>query len=203
MLRAAAQHRTQRDAAIVDAGAAGDRGAREPAAPALVGDISNSLAAVAAASRRGDAGAASFHELLGFNEPNPARWLRRGARRRSTRSRLTATFACQPGAARAVLGRRRSCSARFAPSSTRTRSAVTSVHLGESPEEVEFLRNGTGPWRSLLERSACGTTTGGAGCSGGLSRRSGFPRPARTLVVHGVQFDGTELDDCARSAPRS
>ncbi len=27
-----------------------------------------------------------------------------------------------------------------------------SLHLGESPEEVEFLLDGTGPWRDLLER---------------------------------------------------
>ena len=28
---------------------------------------------------------------------------------------------------------------------------VSTVHLGESPEEVEFLKKGTGPWRMLLE----------------------------------------------------
>ena len=28
---------------------------------------------------------------------------------------------------------------------------MSTVHVGESPEEIEFLKKGTGPWRTLLE----------------------------------------------------
>ena len=62
-----------------------------------------------------------------------------------------------------------------------------SIHLAESAAEMEFLRNGSGAWREVLERvgawnpswqiPGCGPVEYLAGC-GLLS--------ARTLVVHGV-----------------
>ncbi len=36
---------------------------------------------------------------------------------------------------------------------------VSSIHLAESPEEIEFIRNGTGPWRALLEELRVWTET--------------------------------------------
>ena len=72
---------------------------------------------------------------------------------------------------------------------------VTSVHLGESPEEVEFIRRGTGPWRALLDDLGLWTD---AWVPPGTSpvaylEQLGF-LDRRVLAVHGVQFDGDDLD---------
>jgi aminodeoxyfutalosine deaminase len=75
-----------------------------------------------------------------------------------------------------------------------------SVHLAESREEVEFIRSGTGPWRTLLEElgswDASWAAPGGTpvefldGC--------GF-LDSRLLAVHGVQMTRGDL---ARLAER-
>jgi aminodeoxyfutalosine deaminase len=76
--------------------------------------------------------------------------------------------------------------------------SVTSVHLGESAQEVEFLRHGTGPARVMLERLGVWTD---AWRPPGVSPVAYLDDldflDARTLVVHGVQFDP---DDLARLA---
>src|SRR4030095_17046416 len=69
-----------------------------------------------------------------------------------------------------------------------------SVHLAESREEVEFIRSGTGPWRTLLEElgswDASWAAPGGTpvefldGC--------GF-LDSRLLAVHGVQMSRGDL----------
>jgi cytosine/adenosine deaminase-related metal-dependent hydrolase len=71
---------------------------------------------------------------------------------------------------------------------------IMSVHLGESPEEVELLEQGSGAWRSMLEAIGmwrddwqvprCGPVQF-------LERHGVIDR--RTLVVHGVQFDDAAL----------
>jgi cytosine/adenosine deaminase-related metal-dependent hydrolase len=72
--------------------------------------------------------------------------------------------------------------------------ALTSVHLGESVQEVQFLRDGTGPFRALLERLGVWTDTWTPPGASPVSYLDalGF-LDARTLVVHGVQFDGADL----------
>ena len=170
-----------------------------------VGDISNSMMS-APAMRQANLDGVIFHELLGFKE-------RDGALLEATR---------EMRAAAAASGARVSL-APHAPYSTSIelfraiRAAVsehdcpiTSVHLGESPEEVEFLEKGTGPWRTMLQLIG--------------AWREDWPVPAcdpvsyldrhgviddRTLVVHGVQFDdgalarlaeiGATLVTCPRS----
>ena len=73
--------------------------------------------------------------------------------------------------------------------------AVSTVHLGESPEEVELLKKGTGPWRALLEE--LGVWNEGwqvPQCSPvEYLAEMGFLNRS-VLAVHGVQFDGTDLD---------
>ena len=69
-----------------------------------------------------------------------------------------------------------------------------SVHLGESPEESELLRTGSGPWRRMLEAMgawrddwpvpACDPVTY-------LDRQGLIDR--RTVLAHGVQFDDAAL----------
>jgi cytosine/adenosine deaminase-related metal-dependent hydrolase len=75
---------------------------------------------------------------------------------------------------------------------------ITSVHLGESRSEVDFLRDGSGPWPGILKWVG--------------STRDDWSPPgldpvqylealgmldARTLVVHGVQFDEAALSRLA------
>jgi cytosine/adenosine deaminase-related metal-dependent hydrolase len=69
-----------------------------------------------------------------------------------------------------------------------------SVHLGESAQEIEFLRDGTGEWRALLESLGvwnAAWTPPGCGPVDYLDRL-GLVN-ARLLAVHGVQFTGAEL----------
>ena len=75
------------------------------------------------------------------------------------------------------------------------RRRVRRVHLGESPEEVEFLAHGTGPWRDAARRrSASGPTTGRPPGVSPVEYLAdlGF-LDSRVLAVHGVQFDGDDL----------
>jgi cytosine/adenosine deaminase-related metal-dependent hydrolase len=157
---------------------------------AAVGDITNSLAAVEPMRTAGLTGVV-FHELLGFKE-------RDGATIKASHDKR---------AAAALHGIRISL-APHAPYSTSVelfraiREAVNasdcpimSVHLGESPEEVELLETGGGPWRGMLE--AIGVWRDdwpmpGCGPVQFLERHGVID--ARTLVVHGVQFDDVALE---------
>lgn len=155
-----------------------------------VGDITNSLAAVEPMIAAGLDGVV-FHELLGFKE-------RDGALLPATRELRTAA---------AARGARVSL-APHAPYSTSVelfkaiRDAVTSsdcpimsVHLGESAEEVELLEKGSGPWRGMLHAIGAWRDDWpipGCGPVQFLDRHGLID--ARTLVVHGVQFDAAALD---------
>ena len=87
---------------------------------------------------------------------------------------------------------------------------VTTVHLGESAQEVEFVRDGTGPARVMLEQLGVWTdawTPPGTSPVAYLDDLQFID--ARTLVVHGVQFTSEDLDRLRRrgatlvSCPRS
>jgi len=72
---------------------------------------------------------------------------------------------------------------------------VTSVHLGESPEELEFIKQGTGPWRTLLEELGVWTDEWqppGTSPVAYLDQLGFLDR--RVLAVHAVQFEGEDLD---------
>ena len=86
----------------------------------------------------------------------------------------------------------------------------SSVHLGESAEEVRFIRTGEGPWRTLLEELGVWTD---AWRAPGVSPvaylvDAGF-LDRRVVVVHGVQFTDGDLTQLASigativSCPRS
>ena len=156
---------------------------------AAIGDISNSLRSVGP-MRRANVDGVVFHELLGFKE-------RDGALLESTRAlRVEASGA----GARVSL-------APHAPYSTSLelfgaiRSAVSasdcrimSVHLGESPEEVELLEKGTGPWRGMLEMIGAWRSDWaipGCGPVSYLDQHGLIDE--HTLVVHGVQFGDADL----------
>ncbi len=154
-----------------------------------VGDITNSLAAVEPMLEAGLHGVV-FHELLGFKERDGAliestRALRAAASARGARISLAphAPYSTSVELFKAI---RAAVSASDCP--------ILSVHLGESIEEVELLEKGSGPWRGMLQ--AIGVWRDdwdipGCGPLQFLDRHGVID--ARTLVVHGVQFDDAAL----------
>jgi cytosine/adenosine deaminase-related metal-dependent hydrolase len=154
-----------------------------------VGDVSNSLAAVKPMKDAGLKGVV-FHELLGFTERDGAliestREQRAAAARHGIQITLAphAPYSTSVELFRAI---RRAVSSSDCP--------IMTVHLGESPEEVELLERGSGPWRGILETigawrddwevPACGPVQ--------FLERHGL-LDSQTLVVHGVQLDDRSL----------
>ena len=157
---------------------------------AAVGDVSNALVSPPVL-RDAVMPAVVFHELLGFRDADGRR----------------AVAESRPRRARAEGGGVRVVAAAHAPFSVSaelftairdevraTPASITSVHVGESPEEVQLLRDGSGPWRTRLEelgawRSdwvAPGRGPGDYLCDLGVIA-------AGTLAVHGVQLTDREL----------
>jgi cytosine/adenosine deaminase-related metal-dependent hydrolase len=74
-----------------------------------------------------------------------------------------------------------------------------SVHLAESSEEVEFVRDGTGPWRELLEEVGAwdsSWTPANVSPVEYLDRQRFLD--SRVLAVHGVQMTPSDLACLAR-----
>jgi cytosine/adenosine deaminase-related metal-dependent hydrolase len=79
------------------------------------------------------------------------------------------------------------------------RTAVpSSVHLGESVEEIAFLAGGTGPWRSLLDHLGVWDESWTAPACGPVEYldRLGF-LDERVLCVHGVHLTDAALEALA------
>jgi cytosine/adenosine deaminase-related metal-dependent hydrolase len=155
---------------------------------AAVGDITNSLAAwvpLAASALS----AVVFLELLGFNVTDPEKLVSSAAERLAAltpvallRSAIVphAPYSVSPALLRAI--------ARF------PQEGPISVHVGESPDEMELLRSGRGGWRQLLEKfgvwaadwipPACGPVE--------FLSRAGL-LSERLLAVHCVQLTNEEL----------
>lgn len=174
---------------------------------ALVGDISNTLVTFGPLTRSPLA-AVVFYELIRFNAPDPegfvedaCRELDRFIETENVRTSLAAhaPYSVAPLVLRAI--RRAVDLDSFAP---------CSVHLSESADEVEFIRNGGGAWRPFLEDvgawDATWTPPGGSPVQ--FLDESGF-LDGRVLAVHGVQMTksdlarlasrGTTLVSCPRS----
>jgi cytosine/adenosine deaminase-related metal-dependent hydrolase len=158
----------------------------------LVGDVSNTLVTVPLLREAGMP-AHVFYELIGFNHADPAARVRdarayiasTGARGRGIRVSLAphAPYSVSPGLFAAIRA-----------DVDTDPLGVTSVHLGESPGEVELLRYGTGPVRAMLEQLGVWTD---AWKIPGLSPTEymaglGFTG-ADSLLVHGVQFTSDDL----------
>ena len=179
------------DRAIIDAARASLEDARA-AGTGVIGDISNSLVSLQVLRESGTA-AHVFHELLGFNVPDP------GGLVRAARDRLdhagpgdglvrTSITAHAPYSVAPALFEEISSDLSSHP------RAPSSVHLGESPEEVLFLRDGSGPIRTVLDAvgvwnprwtpPACGPVE--------YVERFGLVTE-RLLAVHGVQLTDREL----------
>lgn len=168
-----------------------------------IGDIGNTTAAVGPL-RDAALDAWHFREVLGFRGG-------RGAQKARDAWHAAATDAAAPAGG----GRLRFGVAPHAPYSTapdliagvvagldvdeRRRS---SLHLGESPEELQLLADGTGPWRTVLEAfdtwdpswpvPACAPVA--------YLQRIGALH-ARLLIVHGTQLTAPELQALAVAGP--
>jgi cytosine/adenosine deaminase-related metal-dependent hydrolase len=158
----------------------------------LLGDVGNTLVTVALLREEGMA-AHVFHELTGFDLPNP------DDRVRQARANVDAA-GVEAGGVRVSLAPHAPYSvspALFAAIRADLDAqprGLSSVHLAESPEEVELLRHGTGAARAMLERLGVWTD---AWPVPGVSpvaylTRLGF-LDSRVMVVHGVQLDGEDL----------
>jgi cytosine/adenosine deaminase-related metal-dependent hydrolase len=158
----------------------------------LFGDVSNTLASSDALVQSG-AAAVVFHEVIGFQSDRALKLADEALRRieRQPAGELVryslaahAPYSVSPAlfqAIRRVLGREA--------------FSRCSVHLAESEAETEFLLEGTGPWRQLLEELGTWDSSWLAPECGAVEYldRMGFIGD-RLLVVHGVQLSRTELE---------
>jgi cytosine/adenosine deaminase-related metal-dependent hydrolase len=172
----------------------------------LFGDVTNDLT-TPAIFQAAHVAAVVFHELLGFRAADAADRLTGAAPGWSgwpsdeVRVSLAphAPYSVSPALFRGIRQARDA-----AP------GARTTVHLAESPEEVEFIRAGTGPWRAMLEDlGAWDWSWQPPRCSPVEYVASLGLLDDRLLAVHGVQCSpddiqrlkqsGTTLVVCPRS----
>ena len=164
---------------------------------AVVGDISNTLVSFSQLVESPLA-AVVFHEVIRFNTADPRGVVEKARRAidtlpvtESVRASLAAhaPYSVAPLVFRAI---KASVGAQL--------HARCSVHVSESPEEVEFIRTGTGAWRVLLEElgswDAAWVAPGGTPVE--FLDACGF-LDEHVVAVHGVQMT---RDDLARLASR-
>ena len=158
----------------------------------LVGDITNSLASYAPLAQS-DLSATIFYELLGFAAADPDGMVATAAQRlnalpENSRVRLAiaphAPYSVSPALFQAIV--------------QHASGGTISVHLGESAEEVQFLRDGSGAWRALLERLGAWTSDWTAPSCDPVAYldRLGLVDPS-LLAVHGVQLTDAALTTLA------
>lgn len=159
---------------------------------ALVGDISNDLVTSRVLAERRLA-ALVFHELIGFKNQNAPKTIADALERLAAmpssgllRHSLAphAPYSVSPAlfsAIKAELGR--------------DPIARSSVHLAESEAEVQFLEDGTGPWRQFLEdMNAWDPAWTAPGCTPVEYLEKMSFIDDRLLIVHGVQLTDGELE---------
>jgi cytosine/adenosine deaminase-related metal-dependent hydrolase len=175
----------QDDPAAIAAGVAEARAA----GTALVGDVTNTLAAVPALKAAGLA-AVFFYELIGFNVADSWRMASEAmeavAKLETDRVRGTiaphAPYSVSPELFRDIARE------------VDMRKTVSSVHAGESREEMTFLRDGKGPWREMLLQFNSWNPKWRPPDCGPIEYldRLGV-LTGRLLVVHAVQLGASEL----------
>ena len=176
------------DPDVLAAATSAAREARDSGTVAI-GDISNSLASVGPMADEG-LGGVVFHELIGFKERD-GRLVTGSAAAREQFSGRGVPITIAPHAPYSVSAELFQAVRHEVDASDRP---ITSVHLGESPEEIEMLATGTGAWPQMLKRVGAWRadwTPPACGPVEYLDRLRFLD--ARTLVVHGVQFDDASL----------
>jgi cytosine/adenosine deaminase-related metal-dependent hydrolase len=165
----------------------------QAAGTVLVGDISNTLVTVPLLREAGMP-AHVFYELLGFNEPDPVGRVATARREIAPLGggdlRVSPTAHAPYSVAPPLFSALRAD--RDAHPGT-----ISSVHLAESADEVEFVRDATGDIRATLERLGVWTEAWSSVLPSGLSPvgyldRLGF-LDARAIAVHGVQMTAADL----------
>ena len=191
MLAARRERPAVDDKAILHAAQEGIRQARA-AGTALIGDVTNTLVTVPLL-REAEMAACVFHELIGFAGLNADEQVS-NARRAIESLPVVADirFSLAPHAPYSVSPALFSA---IRHALDDLGGVVSTVHVGESPEEIEFLKKGTGPWRTLLEELGVWNEAWQAPQSSPVEYLSdiGF-LDATVIAVHGVQLEGTDLD---------
>ncbi len=154
----------------------------------LVGDITNSLASYAPLAES-DLSATIFYELLGFSAPDPdglvaAAMQRLKALPQCSRLRRAiaphAPYSVSPALFRAI--------------AQHANGEAISVHLGESADEVEFLRDGRGAWRALLDTLGAWSSEWTVPSCDPVAYLDRLGMVGRNLLaVHGVQLTDAAL----------
>jgi cytosine/adenosine deaminase-related metal-dependent hydrolase len=158
------------------------------AGTALVGDVTNTFATYEPLLDS-ELSAALFRELLGFNPADPDAVVRAA---QDEMAQLMPVAWLRPSIAPHA-------PYSVAPSLMRTIARWNgerplSVHLGESAQEVEFLRDGTGEWRALLERLGVWNSLWAPPGCGPVQYLDDLGLVnERLIAVHGVQFTDGEL----------
>ena len=155
-----------------------------------VGDIANALISPALLAEAGMP-AVVFHELIGFRVTDGARHVEQARTRQAGQAWPGVRIALAPHAPFSVS---RELFAAIRDAAAAATPPLTSVHAGESPEEVTLLSTGDGPWRERLvaldawrdDWTPPGCGPGDYLCDLGVIGRG-------TLVVHGVQLTDAEL----------
>lgn len=157
----------------------------------LVGDISNTLV-TAPLLDEASMPAQIFYELLRFNAADPEAMVREARAKADVAASGDVRVGLAPHAPYSVSP---GLFAAIRADLDVHPGHVSSVHLGESPEETEFIKRGTGPWRALLEELGVWTDEWEAPGTSPVRylEQLGF-LDRRVLAVHGVQFDGEDLD---------
>jgi aminodeoxyfutalosine deaminase len=159
----------------------------------LVGDVSNTLM-TPPVLQHARLGGVVFHEMLGFSAPDPAGAVTH-ARARATEAERSTDHALLPIAVTVTAHAPYSVSpALFREIVSRRDTGPLSVHLGESPEEIEFLRTGRGPIRESLEALGVWTDSWPVPECDPVEymHRMGYLQPGM-LAVHGVHLDDDAL----------
>ena len=160
---------------------------------ALVGDVTNTLAAYNLLSN-GALSAAVFWEQLGFATRDgdaciAEKRAHADAMRPNARLRVSvvphAPYSVSPELLSAIAARER---------------GPISIHLAESADELQFLRDGSGAWRGLLESLGAWNPAWVPPGSGPVEylRRAGL-LDDRLIAVHGVHLTDDELALLARA----
>jgi len=158
----------------------------------LVGDVTNTFATYDPLLDS-ELSAALFREVLGFSVPDPDALVEQVSGQIADLTPIAwlrpsivphAPYSVSPALLQAI--------ARWSA------GKPLSIHLGESAQELEFLRDGTGEWRTLLEALGVWNPSWPVPACGPVEYldRLGMV-DEHLLAVHGVQFTDTELSRLA------
>jgi cytosine/adenosine deaminase-related metal-dependent hydrolase len=158
----------------------------------LVGDVTNTFSAYEPLMDS-ELSAAIFRELLGFSVSDPGEVIARVAAEIAELTPIAwlrpsivphAPYSVSPVLLQAI-GRH-------------SRGRPLSVHLGESAQEIEFLREGTGEWRQLLESLGVWNAAWAPPACGPVEYLDRLGLVDRHLIaVHGVHFAADDLSRLA------